>query len=143
MNQTGVLGASHSRDVLARHAERYGDSSRPLDELVHMEDPAFYVNPWPVYSRLQREAPVYYQRSLNTWVVTRYDDVRAVARTPEVFSAAQGILLLDGVKSGAGAQDLFAGGADFIGLTDPPRHTELRRVMQPPFTPPSLAALEP
>ena len=81
-----------------------------------MEDPAFYVNPWPVYSRLQREAPVYYQRSLNTWVVTRYDDVRAVARTPEVFSAAQGILLLDGVKSGAGAQDLFAGGADFIGL---------------------------
>jgi cytochrome P450 len=143
MNQTGVLGASHSRDVLARHAERYGDSSRPLDELVRMEDPAFYVNPWPVYSRLQREAPVHYQRVLNTWVVTGYDDVRTVARTPEIYSAAHGILLLDGVKSGAGAQDLFAGGGDFIGLTDPPRHTELRRVMQPPFTPPSLAALEP
>jgi cytochrome P450 len=143
MNQNGVLTASHSRDVVARHAELYGDSSRPLDELVRMEDPAFYVNPWPVYSRLQREAPVYYQRALNTWVVTGYDDVRTVARTPGIFSAAHGILLLDGVKSGAGAQDLFAGGADFIGLTDPPRHTELRRVMQPPFTPPSLAALEP
>jgi cytochrome P450 len=143
VNDADLLVASHDGGVQARHAERYGDSTRPLGELVHMEDPAFYVNPWPVYSRLQREAPVYYQRSLNTWVITRYDDVRTVARTPEVFSAAHGILLLDAVKSGAGAQDLFAGGADFIGLTDPPRHTELRRVMQPPFTPPSLAALEP
>jgi cytochrome P450 len=143
MNEIGVLAASHPHDTRARYAERYGDSTRPLDELVHMEDPAFYVNPWPAYSRMQREAPVHYQRSLNTWVVTRYNDVRSVARTPEIFSAAHGILLLDGVKSGAGAQDLFAGGADFIGLTDPPRHAELRRVMQPPFTPPALAALEP
>jgi cytochrome P450 len=143
MNETAALAASHSHGVRVRHAERYGDSTRSLDELVNMEDPAFYVNPWPVYTRMQREAPVHYQRSLNTWVVTRYDDVRAVARTPETFSAAHGILLLDGVGSGAGAQDLFAGGADFIGLTDPPRHTELRRVMQPPFTPPSLAALTP
>jgi cytochrome P450 len=143
VNETAVLTASHPDEVRALHAERYGDSTRPLDELVRMEDPAFYVNPWPVYARLQDEAPVHYQRSLNTWVVTRYDDVRTVARTPGTFSSAHGTLMLDGVRSGAGKQDLFAGGADFIGVTDPPRHAELRRVMTPPFIPPSLAALEP
>jgi cytochrome P450 len=38
--------------------------------------------------------------------------------------------------------ELFAGGGDLIGLTDPPRHGELRRIMQPPFTPPALARLQ-
>jgi cytochrome P450 len=132
-----------SAGTLERHATLYADTTKSLDELVHLEDPAFYVDPWPVYARLQAEAPAYFYRRLNTWVVTRHHDVRYVARTPEIFTASHGILLLDGVKSGAGAQDLFAGAEDFVGLTDPPRHTELRRIMQPPFMPPALAALEP
>jgi cytochrome P450 len=127
--------------ALDRHAHHYADATRPLSELVRLEDPAFYVDPWPVYRRLQREAPVYFDERLNTWIVTTYDEVRHVARTPSVYSAAHGILLLDGVKKSAAAAELFAGSGDFIGFTDPPRHDELRRIMQPPFTPPSLARL--
>jgi cytochrome P450 len=139
----GVGSALTMTAILERRAAQFSDSTRPLEQLVHVEDPAFYINPWPTYARLQQEAPVYFYEALNTWIITKYDDVRYVARSPEVFSARHGILLLDGVKQGAGAADLFAGGTDFIGLTDPPRHTELRRVMQAPFSPPALAALEP
>jgi cytochrome P450 len=119
VNDADLLVASHDGDVQARHAERYGDSTRPLGELVHMEDPAFYVNPWPVYSRLQREAPVYYQRSLNTWVITRYDDVRTVARTPEVFLSSLLADSLDGRRLTEAnligfVQALIAAGSDTV-----------------------------
>lgn len=142
MDITTLNRRSLSPATLARHAELYADGGKSLAELVRVEDPAFYVDPWPVYERLHQEAPAYYYEPFDTWIITKYEDVRYISRTPETFSAAHGILLMDAVKKGAGAQDVFAGDGDFIGLTDPPRHNELRRIMQPPFTPPALARLQ-
>jgi hypothetical protein len=48
------------------YAALYADATRPLDELVHIEDAAFYVNPLPIYERLQTEAPAYYYEPFNT-----------------------------------------------------------------------------
>ena len=129
--------------TVQRYEERYAVSTRPLADLVRIEDPAFYVHPWPVYERMQAEAPVYYYEPFNTWILTRHEDVRHAARNPEAFSAAHGILLYDGVRSNNALGQLFAGNGDMIGLTDPPRHGELRRIMQPPFTPSWLARLKP
>ena len=125
------------------YQERYADVTRPLADLVRIEDPAFYVNPWPVYERMRSEAPAYYYEQFNTWILTRHDDVQYAARNPDVFSAAHGILLYDGVRRDNALGQLFAGNGDMIGLTDPPRHGELRRIMQPPFTPSWLARLKP
>ena len=36
----------------------------------------------------RREEPVFYSPEINYWVVTRYDDVFAILRDPERFSAA-------------------------------------------------------
>jgi cytochrome P450 len=134
-----------ARDLatVQRYQERYADTARPLADLVRIEDPAFYVHPWQVYERMQAEAPVYYYEPFNTWILTRYEDVQYAARNPEVFSAAHGILLYDGVRESNALGQLFAGNGDMIGLTDPPRHAELRRIMQPPFTPSWLARLKP
>jgi cytochrome P450 len=126
----------------ARYAELYADSSRSLDELVRIEDAAFYVNPLPVYQRMQTEAPAFFYEPFNTWILTKHADVQYASRHHEIFSCEHGILLYDGIKQGSGIGDLFAGGGDLIGLTDPPRHGELRRIMQPPFTPPALARLQ-
>jgi cytochrome P450 len=134
---------SLSSDVLDRHARLYADTTRPLADLVHIEDPAFYADPWRTYARLQDEAPVYYYEPFNTWVLTKHDDVKAASRHADQYSVEAGILLYDGVRPGAGIGELFAGAGDIIGLTDPPRHGELRRIMQTPFTPPSLARLQP
>jgi cytochrome P450 len=141
---TDVLNPG-ARDLatVRRYQERYADATRPLADLVRIEDPAFYVNPWPVYERMRAEAPAYYYEPFNTWILTRHDDVQCAARNPADFSAAQGILLYDGVRRDNALGQLFAGNGDMIGLTDPPRHGELRRIMQPPFTPSSLARLKP
>ena len=139
---TDVLNPEAREAVtVRRYQERYADAARPLGDLARIEDPAFYVHPWPVYERMQAEAPVYYYEPFNTWILTRYEDVQYAARNPEVFSAAHGILLYDGVRKGNALGQLFAGNGDMIGLTDPPRHGELRRIMQPPSPRPGWLAL--
>jgi len=141
---TDVLNSgARNLETVRRYEERYADTTRPLADLVRIEDPAFYVHPWPVYERMQAEAPVYYYEAFNTWILTRHEDVQHAARNPEVFSAAHGILLYDGVRGNNALGQLFAGNGDMIGLTDPPRHGELRRIMRPPFTPSWLARLKP
>ena len=52
--------------------------------LYHLLDPEVLANPYPLYHRLRREAPVHWDPFLHAWVVTRYDDVIDVLHT---FSA--------------------------------------------------------
>lgn len=135
---------SRSDDIVRRFQERYRDvDGRDLSDLVHLEDPAFYVAPWAIYDRMRAEAPVYWYDQIRTWVLTRYDDIRQAARRPHLFSSEHGILLLDGVKVDAGLEDLFSETGEQLFLTDPPRHHELRRVMARPFTRTAIAALRP
>jgi cytochrome P450 len=44
-------------------------------------------DPRPFYARARREQPVFWSDSLGMWVVTRYDDVQAVARDAVRFSS--------------------------------------------------------
>ncbi len=49
----------------------------------NLASPAFKANPYPFYSRLRAEAPVF-QVSLpggqSAWLITRYDDVLAALK---------------------------------------------------------------
>lgn len=128
-------------DLRDAYLDRFSDLDLPLEQLVDIEHPAFWVNPYPVYERLQQEAPAYFYEPLNTWILTRFEDVKRAARSHDTFSCQHGILLYDGKEQDNGLGKLFAGDGDMIGLTDPPRHGELRRVMQPPFVPASLDKL--
>ena len=47
--------------------------------------PEVKENPYPVYEWLRREHPVYHNEELDFWVLSRYVDVEAAARRPEVF----------------------------------------------------------
>ncbi|MER5794840.1 cytochrome P450 [Streptomyces sp. NPDC001980] len=107
---------------------------------VPIEDPRFYVDdPWPVFARMQENAPFSYYEPLDTFVVTRHADIRAVAGLPEIFVSSKGLFLND-VKYQAQAGDelitdsFFPKGGEQVGTTDPPRHAELRRVMAPAFS---------
>src|SRR6266496_918649 len=44
-------------------------------------------DPYPVYARLRDEEPVSWVPAVQLWLVTRYDDVRLVDLTPDVFTA--------------------------------------------------------
>ena len=41
-----------------------------MQEDVRIEDPEFYVNPFPVYARLRQEDPAYYREDLRMWGAT-------------------------------------------------------------------------
>ena len=114
-----------------------------LAELVRIDDPHFYVtDPYPVFARMRREAPAFYCEDLDTFAITRYDDVRAISRTPEVWSVADGILLNDAKYDDSITDSFFPEGAELISTTDPPRHRELRRVISPGFTPRKVSSME-
>ncbi len=68
------------------------------------------------------------------WVLSRFDDVQAVARNWETFSHAHGVDF-DGMDR------LMLGRGDFL-ETDPPRHSELRKIVQRRFSPKALKNLE-
>jgi cytochrome P450 len=45
-------------------------------------------DPFPIYARLREEQPIAFVPAVQLWLVTRYDDVRHVDLTPEVFTGA-------------------------------------------------------
>ncbi|MGB6149566.1 cytochrome P450 [Mycolicibacter algericus] len=83
-------------------------------------DPATAANPYPAYSDLLAGARVRFNRQRNMFLLSRYEDVRAAARNDAVLSNRDGVTRAR---------------IDFPNLLnlDPPRHTELRRKVQPVF----------
>ncbi len=87
-------------------------------------------NPYPYYAWLRREHPVYYNPHFDIWALSRYADIEAAARHPEVFSSAQGV----GPDRGEGTSML---------VQDPPVHTRLRKLVSKAFTPRMIERLTP
>jgi len=58
-----------------------------LHGLVRIEDPQFYLDdPFPVFARMRAEAPVFYYEPLDTFVLTKHEDIRLVNRNSAIFS---------------------------------------------------------
>lgn len=74
------------------------------------------------------------------WLVTRHADVRAVLGDADTFSNDFANLLAAG---GADAEDLGLTDPGGLGFTDPPEHTQLRRLLAPSFSARRLEALLP
>jgi len=99
-------------------------------------DPEVIADPYPVYRDLRRHAPAYWSPA-GCWVLSRYDDVAAALRDPARYSSASGIFP---TPPGVDMTQLFL---PMLIMTDPPRHTQLRRLVRRAFTPRRIAALEP
>jgi aromatic O-demethylase, cytochrome P450 subunit len=81
-------------------------------------------DPYPVYARLRRDAPVAHVPAVDTWFVTRYDDVTFVAEHPELFPA----------EHGTSPVEVTFGKPTLI-TVDGPVHHDLRRSFDPNFRP--------
>ena len=97
------------------------------------------------YAWLQREAPVYYYEPLDTWVVSRYEDVRYVGSTPELFSNT-GALTLNMIRlarsgDGNSLDRFFDKSGEMVITLDPPRHRQIKRTLTPSFNPRAVRAL--
>ena len=79
----------------------------------------------------RRTRPATTTRTLDFWALSRYDDVLAALHDPDTYCSRYGITL---------EQD---NPLPMLLTTDPPDHTELRRLVSRAFTPRRVADLEP
>jgi cytochrome P450 len=85
-------------------------------------------------ARLRRESPVH-KYAPNSWMVTRYDDVRAMSRDPERFCSGKGVLVNDPLRNGQAIQ------GSIIHM-DPPQHGPWRKLTSRSFTPKKMSGME-
>ncbi|HUC27196.1 MAG TPA: cytochrome P450 [Streptosporangiaceae bacterium] len=82
------------------------------------------ADPYPVYARLRREAPVCFIPAVGLWFVTRYDDVEYVVTHPAQFTAEM---------SDSPVDRTF--GSPTIITVDGDRHQDLRRGLDSKYRP--------
>ncbi|HEV2955133.1 MAG TPA: cytochrome P450 [Xanthobacteraceae bacterium] len=107
-------------------------------------DPATNADPFPIFRRLQDEDPVHWSEPVRGWVVTRYDDVRAIAleRSMSADRVRPFFAVLPGEEQRRLA-DLGRYLTLWAVFKDPPDHTRLRGLMNRAFTPRAVEALRP
>jgi methyl-branched lipid omega-hydroxylase len=96
------------------------------------------------FATLRREAPISFQRALETpgvddhvghWALTRYDDVWQASRHPHIFSSHPSIVIND---SNPDVSEYFGS----MIVMDDPRHGRLRNIVRKAFTPKVVALTE-
>lgn len=94
---------------------------------------------------LRANAPVFWQRQRSGpgfWAITRYADVRRVSRDTTGFISSGGTSTMDLERPDSASLD-YQMMAGTLVITDPPRHTKLRALVNRAFTPQAVSALEP
>ena len=134
--------ATYVRNWVGRRLQRRGldlARLRVIPRSVSMPLRRIDVDPVPGLGKVRATEPVHLLKrlfGLNIWIVTGYDEARAVLADTTRFS--NDIRPLVGGGDSAGAAGI--GG---LGFTDPPDHTRLRKILTPEFTVRRLARLEP
>ncbi len=101
-----------------------------------------WADPWPMYTALRDHDPVHHvipeDPAHDYWVLSRHADVWAAARDHETFSSAGGLTVNYGELELIGLQDNPP-----MVMTDPPAHTEFRKLVSRGFNPRQVEAVEP
>jgi len=107
------------------------------DTVVYYDpyDVGITADPYPTYTRLREEAPIYYNDRYDFWALSRHTDVEKALSNWEVFSNQRSDIL-ELMKSDF---DMPKGVMMF---EDPPVHTMLRGLMSRVFTPRRMAEIE-
>lgn len=109
---------------------------------INLTNPDLYSqgDPHAAWRWLREHDPVHWHPPSGDypgfWVLTKYDDVRAVYHDPATFSSAGGILL----RPETYGDD--PGGGRTLALTDPPKHRKLRALVDDWFAPRAIRLLD-
>lgn len=107
---------------------------------VDVADPDLYAagDPIEVWERLRAEAPLHWNdhpAGGGFWAVMRYGPALEIYKDNAAFTSEQGMRL------GADPQAVAAAAGRMLIVTDPPRHSKIRRLMNPVLSPRRTAAL--
>ena len=102
-------------------------------------DPAYFADPYPYYTEMRADHPVYRREIPNHrvwphyWMLTRSEDVDGAAADWKTYSSARGTLV---------DTDISLLPPNIFNM-DPPRHDELRSLLARVLTPGRIAGIEP
>jgi cytochrome P450 len=105
-------------------------------------DPAFLADPFPLYRRMRDRDPAHWSPRLKAWVLTRYDDVKAVCLDQEMSSdrLRPFFASLPGTEAQRIAE-IIRYLSLWMVFRDPPDHTRLRRLVSKVFNVRSMHAM--
>ena len=92
-------------------------------------DPKLIKDPYPEYAKWLAHHPIWKDEETNSWVVTRHDDIRSVLKNSADYSS-------DAMGQGAPSPLPLL-------TDDPPKHTQLRGLVDRAFTARVLKGIEP
>jgi cytochrome P450 len=102
---------------------------------IDFSDPVTQTNPYPIYERLRRDDPVFWNGPAQGWLISRYADVVTLFTDPRMSSQrvdATFRVLPEEVQQEL--QPLRHVLSNRMLLSDPPRHTRLKNLVMPAFS---------
>jgi cytochrome P450 len=110
-------------------------------EFIDLSDHDAFLDrvPYEAFAALRRDDPVHWNPEpggRGFWAVTRYEDIRHVHRHPEIFSSEIGGTSLEDLEP-----EHIQARKSMID-TDPPRHNQLRAIVNRRFTPRAVLVWE-
>jgi len=119
-------------------------SSDSLGALYHPLFGEQLENPYPFYAQTRIKEPIFYSEELSAWIVTSYDDIRAILSQPEVFSSKDALRPV--VRFTPAVFGELAKGFPFVPNvvdSDGAAHSRFRNAVNKAFGPKRLKDLEP
>lgn len=122
-----------------------GTTAEIAERNYHGYEPFDMKNPFPAYEALRRDEPVMFDERTGFFVVSRYDDVKAVFDDWETFSSENAQEPVRPMGAPGKKIMLDGGFTAYSGLSAriPPEHTRIRAVASKAFTPRRYKVLEP
>ena len=117
---------------------------RTVDKF-QINDPEVAKCPFDYYSAMRREDPVHLDPSIGFYIISQYDDVVKAAIDSDALSSTSELMLRKSYRPKAQALWDAAGmkAIDTFVTSDPPEHTEYRRIGLSLFTPPIVEEMTP
>ena len=109
-------------------------------------DGTYFSNPYPLFSQLRVESPVFFSEHLGGWVVTRYSDVSEILHNSQDYSSKGRVIHLLNQLDQEIQDQLpllrmhFATG---LAHSDAPEHKRLRGLLAQAFTPKMAESMRP
>lgn len=110
---------------------------------MHSYDPYDLSAPHPIWQQFRETEPVFFHAETGYWIVSRYDDIKAVFEDWESFSSQNAQAPV--TPLGPEAKEIIKAGGFTSGLSarTPPTHTRIRKTTQTAFSPRRFKAIEP
>jgi cytochrome P450 len=129
------------------NALAYNSAMQPLSS-YSFADPKVMQDPYPYYERMRTQDPVHFDEGIQTWLITRHEDILAVARNTAVFSDQMRVSkAIRSPHQDEISEYMKREGFLMLSQTDGFKvdgelHARRRKLVTPAFTGPMVAAME-